>query len=215
MRKALFVWGGWDGHTPKECVDVVAPRIADQGFEVEIADTLDVYEDAERLRAQDLIVPAWTMGTLSPDGERNLCTAIADGTGLAGWHAGLGDAFRANTEFQFMVGGQFVAHPGGNLPEWPVRITQPDHEITRGISDFVMRDTERYYMQVDPSIQVLAVSRYEDGDFDIPVVWTRNWGSGRVAYVTIGHTFKDFETPAALTLIERCLLWAARRPQDA
>lgn len=214
MRKALFVWGGWEGHTPRECVDVIAPLLAGHGFEVEIVDTLAVYDDADRIRAQDLIVPTWTMGQLGPEAERTLCDAVAAGVGLAGWHAGLCDAFRTNTDFQFMVGGQFVAHPGGMLPSWLVRIVDPEHEITRGISDFVMHGTERYYLHTDPSNHVLAVSRIEEGGFDMTVAWTRSWGRGRVAYVSIGHTFEDFDVPEALTLIERSLLWAARRQDD-
>ncbi|MFH1745912.1 MAG: ThuA domain-containing protein [Planctomycetota bacterium] len=214
MRKALFVWGGWEGHTPRECVDLLAPRLTSHGFDVEIVNTLAVYDDVERLRAQDLIVPAWTMGQLSPEGERALCSAVAAGVGLAGWHAGLCDAFRTNTDFQHMVGGQFAAHPGGVLPSWSVRVVDPGHEITRGIPDFTMRDTERYYLHTDPGNHVLAVSHIEDGGFDMPVAWTRNWGAGRVAYVSIGHTFKDFDVPEALTLVERSMLWAARR-QDS
>jgi type 1 glutamine amidotransferase len=195
-------------------VDLLAPRLAGHGFDVQTADTLSTYEDTERLRAQDLIVPAWTMGQLSPAGERALCDAVAGGVGLAGWHAGLCDAFRTNTEFQHMVGGQFVAHPGDLLPSWPVRIVDPDHEITRGISDFTMRNTERYHLHTDPGNHTLAVSRIEDGGFDMPVAWTRRWGQGRVAYASIGHTFEDFDIPEALALVERSFLWAARR-QDA
>ncbi len=46
MKSALMVWGGWEGHQPKQCVDIFAPFLREQGFEVEIADTLDAYLDA-------------------------------------------------------------------------------------------------------------------------------------------------------------------------
>jgi type 1 glutamine amidotransferase len=209
MRSALFVWGGWDGHMPKQCVDLFAPWLTGQGLDVEVADTLAVYDDAERLRALSLIVPVWTMGTLMAEQEKNLCEAVAGGVGLAGWHGGLGDAFRSNTEFQFMVGGQFVAHPGNLLPAWDVRIVDREHPITRGLSDFTMRDTERYYLHVDPSNRVLAVTRLDEG-FDMPVVWTRTWGRGRVAYASFGHTHKDFDVPEAREIVQRSMLWAAR-----
>ena len=45
-KKALFVWGGWEGHEPKQCVDIFAPWLQEQGFEVEISHTLDSYLDA-------------------------------------------------------------------------------------------------------------------------------------------------------------------------
>ena len=44
-KKALFVWGGWEGHEPKQCVDIFAPWLEEQGFEVEISHTLDSYLD--------------------------------------------------------------------------------------------------------------------------------------------------------------------------
>jgi type 1 glutamine amidotransferase len=209
MSSALFVWGGWEGHTPKRCVDLFAPWLAEQGFAVEVADTLDVYADAGRLAAFSLIVPVWTLGTLSEEQESGLCDAVAGGVGLAGWHAGLCDAFRTNTQFQHMAGGQFVAHPGDLLPSWDVTIVDHEHPITRGIDDFTLRDTERYYLHVDPSNNVLAFTRFDAG-FDMPVIWTRMWGRGRVAYASFGHTDKDFDVPEAREIVQRCLLWAAK-----
>jgi type 1 glutamine amidotransferase len=209
MKKALFAWGGWDGHTPKECTDVFTPWLADQGYEVDIADTLDVFGDEQRLGTLSLIVPVWTMGELTAEQEKTLCDAVAGGVGIVGWHGGACDAFRANTQYQFMMGGQFVAHPGGLLPAWDVKVVDREHEITRGISGFTMRDTERYYLHVDPSNHVLAVTRFEDG-FDMPVVWTRTWGRGRVAVASFGHTFKDFDVPQAREIVQRAMLWASR-----
>jgi len=31
VKKALMVWGGWEGHEPKQCVDVFAPFLEEQG----------------------------------------------------------------------------------------------------------------------------------------------------------------------------------------
>ena len=47
MKKALLVWGGWDGHEPKQCVDVFAPILSAAGFEVRVCDKLDVYAEAD------------------------------------------------------------------------------------------------------------------------------------------------------------------------
>lgn len=207
-RQALFVWGGWEGHTPRRWVDVFAPWLAERGFDVQIADRLDVFRDAERLKLFNLIVPVWTLGTLSDEHEENLCDAVAGGVGLAGWHGGMGDAFRSNVEYQFMVGGQFVAHPGGMVGTYEIRIVDREHPITRGLSDFMMRDTEQYYLHVDPSNRVLATTTFDNGTV-MPAVWARMWGKGRVAYASFGHTVKDFDVPEARGIVQRCLLWAA------
>jgi len=209
MKKALFVCGGWEGHTPRQSAELFAGWLRERGYDVERIDSLDVLTDAARLATLSLIVPVWTMGELTADQEQTLCDAVAGGVGLAGWHGTMADAFRASTNYQWMTGGQFVAHPGGIKAAYDIRITDPAHPITRGLRDFTLRDTEQYYLHVDPSNHVLATTSFEDGVV-MPAVWTRRWGQGRVAYASFGHTFKDFDIPEAREIIERSLLWASR-----
>jgi type 1 glutamine amidotransferase len=214
MKSALMVWGGWDGHEPKQCVDVFAPYLEEQGFEVRISDSLDVYLEEDYLKSLSLIVPVWTMGEISGEQEAGLLKAVESGVGIAGWHGGMGDSFRNNTEYQFLVGGQWVAHPGGVI-HYKVNIINHEDPITAGLSDFEM-DSEQYYMHVDPSNEVLATTtfngehcRWIDGVV-MPVVWKRTWGAGRVFYSSLGHVAKDFDVPEARTIVQRGMRWAAR-----
>jgi hypothetical protein len=209
MKRALFVWGGWDGHTPKESAEVFAPWLRGQGYEVELRDTLAAYDDAARLKTFDLIIPTWTMGQIAPEQERNLCDAVRSGVGLAGWHGTMGDSFRGSIDYMWMVGGQFVSHPGNLRPSYAVHILDRTHPITEGLPDFSVPNSEQYYMLVDPANHVLAATRFEDGTV-MPAVWTKRWGEGRVAYASFGHTDKDFDVPAARTIMQRALLWATR-----
>ncbi len=214
MKSALMVWGGWDGHEPKQCVDVFAPYLQEQGFEVRISDSLEVYLEEDYLKSLSLIVPVWTMGEISGEQEAGLLKAVESGVGIAGWHGGMGDSFRNNTEYQFLVGGQWVAHPGGVI-HYRVNIIDHEDPITAGLSDFEM-DSEQYYMHVDPSNQVLATTTF-NGDHCpwidgvvMPVAWKRRWGEGRVFYSSLGHVAKDFEVPEARTIMQRGMRWAAR-----
>ena len=213
-KNALFVWGGWDGHEPKQCVDLFVPIIAQEGFEVAVTDSLEVYTDTDFMRTQDLIVQCYTMSTITPEQERGLLDIIKLGTGFAGWHGGMADAFRQNTEYQFMVGGQWVAHPG-NIIEYTVNVTRPHDPIVAGLEDFQMR-SEQYYMHVDPSNEVLATTTFTGEHCDwiagtvMPVVWKRRWGQGRVFYSSLGHVRADFEVPEALEIQRRGMLWAAQ-----
>ena len=207
MKKVLFAYGGWDGHTPKESVDRFAPWLAEQGYEVELSDTLDVYADLERLKQLTLIVPAWTMGDLTDEQEKGLCAAVAAGVGLAGWHGTMCDSFRNRVNYQWMTGGQWVAHPGDVKPSVPYQIVDHEHPITQGLDDFTVPDTEQYYLHVDPGNHVLATTTFDDGVV-MPAVWTRQWGRGRVAYASFGHTYKDFDVPEAQEIVRRSMLWA-------
>jgi uncharacterized protein len=213
MPAALMVYGGWDGHEPKQCVDIFAPILEGHGFEVQLSDTLDVYLDADRLKSLDLIVPVWTMGTITKEQEKGLLSAVESGVNIAGWHGGMGDSFRNNPDYQFMVGGQWVAHPG-NVIDYGVTIVRPDDPITTGLNDFQMH-SEQYYLHVDPSNEVLATTTFGGEHISwiagtvMPVAWKRRWGNGRVFYCSLGHKAHDFEVNEARTIVERGMLWAA------
>ena len=214
MRKALMVWGGWDGHEPKQCVDIFAPYLEQQGFDVRISDRLDVYLEADYMKALSLVVPVWTMGTITGEQEAGLLKAIESGVGVGGWHGGMGDSFRNNTEYQFMVGGQWVAHPDGVI-HYRVNIINHTDPITKGLADFDMH-SEQYYLHVDPSNEVLATTTFRgdhcpwiDGAV-MPVIWKRRWGAGRVFYTSLGHVASDFQVPEASEIVQRGLLWASR-----
>ncbi|GCE12874.1 ThuA domain-containing protein [Tengunoibacter tsumagoiensis] len=214
MKSALIVWGGWEGHEPDKGAQLFSSFLRDQGYEVEVSDTLDSYQDEAKMRALDLIVPIWTMGTITNEQERGLLSAVESGVGIAGWHGSMGDSFRNNPEYQFMVGGQWVAHPG-NIIDYTVTITNHDDPITAGISDFSMH-SEQYYMHVDPLNEVLATTTF-NGDHApwiagavMPVVWKKRWGQGRVFYSSLGHVRKDFDVPEALEIMKRGMLWASR-----
>ena len=209
-----MVWGGWEGHEPKQCVDVFEPYLREQGYDVEVSDTLEVYTDERKMKALDLIVPVWTQGEITREQETGLLEAVKRGVGIAGWHGGMGDSFRNNINYQFMVGGQWVAHPGGII-DYDVEIIDRHDPITAGLPDFHMK-SEQYLMHVDPSNQVLAVTTF-GGEYCpwiegtiMPVVWKRMWGAGKVFYSSLGHVAKDFEVPEVRKIVERGMLWASK-----
>jgi type 1 glutamine amidotransferase len=214
MKSALMVWGGWDGHEPRQCVDVFAPILEAEGFKVEISNTLDSYLDEAKMKSLSLVVPCWTMGTISNEQEKGLLDAVHSGVGIAGWHGGMCDSFRNNTNYQWMTGGQWVAHPGGAV-EYEVNIVNHNDPITKGIADFRMK-SEQYYLHVDPSNEVLATTAFSGIDAPwtagcvMPVVWKRRWGQGRVFYCSLGHVAKDFDVPECREIVRRGMLWAAR-----
>jgi len=214
VKKALMVWGGWMGHEPDLCVAVFRPFLESKGYEVEISDTLDAYLNKEKMMALDLVVPVWTMGSITNEQEAGLLAAVESGVGIAGWHGGMGDSFRNNVNYQFMVGGQWVAHPGGVI-DYEVNITKPEDPIVAGLKDFKMH-SEQYYMHVDPANEVLATTTF-GGKYAywiegtvMPVAWKRMYGKGRVFYSSLGHVAKDFDVVEARTIVERGLLWASK-----
>ena len=214
MKSALMVWGGCEGHEPKQCTDVFVPILEAEGFDVEVSNTLDSYLDEDKMKSLSLVVQCWTMGEMTGDQEKGLLDAVRSGVGMAGWHGGMCDSMRNNTSYQWMTGGQWVAHPGGIL-EYEVNITKPEDPIMAGLSDFKIT-SEQYYLHVDPSNEVLATTTISGADAPwtagcvMPVVWKRMWGEGRVFYSSLGHVAKDFEIPECREIVRRGMLWASR-----
>lgn len=217
MKKALIVRGGWEGHEPVQISERFRTMLMEAGFEVEVSDTLDSFLNADMLKTLDLIVPVWTMGEISNEQVIPVLEAVASGVGLAGCHGGMCDSFRNNTEWQFMTGGQWVSHPGGDGVEYSVHIEEVSNSLLEGIGDFNIK-SEQYYMHIDPAIKVLATTEFpisdgyhtSNGKVAMPVVWTKHWGQGRVFYTSLGHHNDVFDNESACEIMKRGLLWAGR-----
>ena len=212
MREALIVWGGWSGHEPEQGANIIGAMLEEEGFKVYIETSTEAFADPA-IHDMSLIVPIYTMSKIEKEEVDNLTKAVEGGVGLGGYHGGMCDAFRDAVGYQFMCGGQWVAHPG-NIIDYRVNITSDD-PIVAGLGDFDYR-SEQYYMHVDPSNEVLATTRFTgehapwiDGVV-MPVAWKRKHGKGRVFYSALGHVAKEFEVPQMRTMLKRGLLWAAR-----
>ena len=212
-KSALIVWGGWEGHTPERSSAVVRGLLERNGFDVRVETSTRAYADPA-IAELDLIVPMITMSTIEKQEVENLCAAVRGGVGLGGFHGTMCDAFRNETEYQFMTGGQWVSHPG-NIIDYRVNISKPDDPLMQGIGDFDCR-SEQYYMHVDPANEVLATTTFSGAHCDwvrgvvMPVVWKKNYGKGRVFYSALGHTADEFAVNEMATIVERGLVWAAR-----
>lgn len=221
MTNALITWGGWDGHEPDKVAAVFDKILTEAGIATTVTDSLDCFDDGEALKSYDLIVPVWTMSDLSREAATNVSEAVALGTGIAGCHGGMCDAFRGSPLWQFMTGANWVGHPGGDGVKHRVTITSDD-PLVAGIGDFEV-ETEQYYLHTDPANTVLATTRTDvvtwyhsaNGPVDMPVAWTRNWGLGRVYYNALGHKASVIADGPAYEMIKRGLLWAAQSKSAA
>jgi uncharacterized protein len=230
-RHALIVRGGWDGHQPVEATELFIPFLRDNGFEVRVEESNEIYTDEAVMAETDLILQLVTMSTITPEGLAGLRRAIEQGgTGFAGWHGGIADSYRNSEWYLQLVGGQFAVHPSrapedrhgeqaDNYLPYTVNITElgRTHEIMAGIDDFDLV-TEQYWVLHDDLNDVLATTTHPVQPYHpwhrpltSPAVWTRLWGAGRVFVSTPGHSVEILQDPNVKTIIERGLLWAARK----
>ncbi|MCY4561324.1 MAG: ThuA domain-containing protein [Flavobacteriaceae bacterium] len=217
-KKILLVYGGWEGHQPEKFAGIITQWLEEQGGRVIVSNSTQIYTNQDLINSVDLIIQSITMSELKKNESRGLLKAVKSGVGFAGCHGGAGDAFRSDTEYQYMVGGQFVSHPGGQL-EYQVQIVDSLHSITRGIKDFSVH-TEQYYMHIDPNNTVLATTHFTSDHHHwiqgtvIPVVWIKHYGKGRVFYSSLGHAPKDITHLQSWKILTRGIEWAANSKSD-
>ncbi|MBQ0106161.1 MAG: ThuA domain-containing protein [Armatimonadetes bacterium] len=211
MKKALIIYGGWEGHEPKETAYIAKEILEKENFSVEMSEDLNALTK-ENAKENNLIVINFTMSEITQEQCSALLELVKTGVGVAGWHGGFGDAFRNDTMFQYMVGGQFVNHPD-NTCDYSVNIV-PNDELLEGIADFDMH-SEQYYCHVDPAVTVHATTVYKNSvDYWVnntvmPVVWTKKFGKGKVFYSSLGHIASDF-SDSVKEILRRGFLWAAK-----
>ena len=228
IKKCLIVRGGWSGHDPVRATELFIPALEAANFVVDTEDTPEIYADAVAMAKYDLIVQCITMGSATVDEVAGLRQAVAAGAGLAGWHGGLIDSFRASTDYLQLVGAQFAAHPHaakdrGHIDieayrRYTVQILPgaADYEFLQGVEDFEIF-TEQYWVLTDGLNEVLATCELvpDVGDewprpVTMPVVWTRQWGAGRIFATSLGHTVDVLALHEVRGIVERGLVWAAR-----
>jgi type 1 glutamine amidotransferase len=216
-RSALILCGGWDGHEPKLITERFKKFLESEDFEVSVSETTEVLQDLALLKSLDLFIPVWTMSPELPKPFfESLAEAIGSGVGMAGCHGGMCDAFRANVLWQFITGANWVAHPGCDGVKYRINITSTSNPITEGIKNFDV-SSEQYYLHVDPANEVLATTRFPtvkwyhsaNGEVDVPQIWTKKWGQGRVFYNALGHHNDVFDIPEVWEIMKRGILWAA------
>jgi len=219
MRKALIVWGGWPGHHPEEGARAVEKMLTEDGFAVELSTDYETFARAD-LKEFSLIVPDVTWHPIaetavSDDAINNLVAAVRSGVGFGTFH-GSAVAFPWAVNYHYMMGAQWVQHPGDATVEYRIHVEKPFDPVMEGIADFAYK-SEQYYLHVDPSIDVLATTLFT-GERDeaaagikMPVAYKRQFGKGRVFYSSLGHLPSEWDTfPQAGTILRRGLNWAAR-----
>lgn len=213
-KHILICYGGWAGHEPKQGIEVFLPWLIAEGAIIDTTSNLDKYADEQFMQSVDLIIQNISMLKITKEQEKGLLTAVRNGTGIAGWHGGLADSFRESVGYQFIIGGQWVAHPGGII-DYEVNITNKKDPIVSGLPTTLKIHSEQYYMHVDPNIKVLATTTFSGKNSDwiencvVPVVWKKTYGKGRVFYSSLGHVAAEFQVTEVLEIMKRGIVWAS------
>ena len=140
---------------------------------------------------------------LTPEQEDGLFAFVGSGKGLVGMH---GTAWWVNARAVSLIGGHANWHPPGL--KFTVNVSDEDHPVTKGISDFEV-DDEIYMSAWEPDIQILATAEWNDRQH--PIAWVKSFEQGRVFYTALGHTADTFRRPTMQTLVTQGVRWAGAK----
>lgn len=219
MTKILIIYGGWQGHAPEAISFYFAQKLRERQHQVTLADSLTTLDDYTKLKTYDLIIVNWTRGDLSDSAVQNIQRVVAEGTGLAGIHGGFTSAFQKSKQWQFLTGGLFVDHPGGDQQNYTVKIIDKAHPITHDLPNFSIQ-SEQYYLLTDPANHILATTDFVALEhpnaanhlpISLPVAWTKKWGKGNIFYHSLGHDLATCQLPIVEKMTLRGFEWAIRK----
>ena len=108
-----------------------------------------------------------------------------------------------------IVGGQWNWDRSFHPPLGPVSVVvgPVGHTVTDGLADYETIDEVYAHLDLQPDVVPLAFGLHSDGSRH-PILWTRFFGAGRVAYLGLGHDSKSLSTPATAEILRRCVAWA-------
>lgn len=126
---------------------------------------------------------------LTESQQRALVKFVHDGKGFFSLHAFCCADRAWVPEMRELLGG-VLAHFGTpdtkvRMGKYRIKITDPSNPIVKGVSDFEHDDELYYHLQTQGELKPLGVAVYEGKDW--PVLWTRQYGKGKVCVNIFGH----------------------------
>lgn len=227
--KILFISGDDVGaHKWQETCPATCDILNKSGkFDVKVVEDLSCLEDAGGLKAYDMIFfhRYDRSGVISDKARANLLNFVKDGKGFAVCHlasASFGPTMKKEgdkmemvkpgwDEFCKLCGRIWVMKVSGHAKRTPfmVHITNKTHPITKGMADFEADDELYAKLQGDGPINILATADSDWSKKTEPIIFTVNYGKGRVFHETFGHDAKALQNDNIARIICRGCEWAA------
>lgn len=229
-----LIFSGRNNHDWRSTTPFLKKILVDSGrFDVRVTEE-PAGATSATLAGYDLLILDYNGPRWGAETEQALDAFVRSGKGLVGVHAAgyafaglpiLGDRHVSTgkiepawPEFFAMLGGRWQAGPPktghGDRHSFQVKFTQPDHPIASGLgSGFVATDELYHNMQMHPGANVIATAfddpkRRGTGKNE-PILWTVNYGKGRVFMDQLGHDITAMAEPGFIATFLRGAEWAA------
>ncbi len=205
-KKILYVYGGPEFHPTQKGGELLSQWLTQHGgYELVATNDLDMLTRLNSGTFSAVVLYATGFhDDLTPARAQGLLDFVRKGGGFVGIHAAA-DSFRGNRAFIEMLGCEFETHPEQH--EFTVTIADKGHYLTTRVPDFSVYDEMYHLKSVDPNIHVLAHTHWQGKQ--MPMVYAKMFGTGRVTYLANGHTAQSWAHPEFRKLLVRAVKWSS------
>ncbi len=141
--------------------------------------------------------------TISPQALAIFDRFVANGGGVLGIHSATA-SFKDAAHYFEIIGGKFAGH--GPIETFCADPVGAGHSPLAGLPSFTVTD-ELYLHDLQPGLEV-QFQTLNKGE-PVPIVWTRNYGAGKVCYAVPGHCVETMQNTAYQQVLRRGLAWVA------
>ena len=202
------------GHPWKETSPVYSEILTASGkFEVKQEEGLAILEKKDELAKFDLIVFNLFNNKkvkLSDAAKANLVSYVKDGKGFMPCHLASA-SFQDWQEWNDMCGRHWVFGKSGHKARKPfqAKIANKEDPITKGVEGFEADDELYANLFGDAKLNVLVEADSNFSNKTEPLLFTLEYGKGRVFHNAFGHDAKALNNPVLKKLLVRGAQWAA------
>lgn len=198
--KKILVLGNYKDVAQYHPLDEVDKRLKEILPDFELHFT-DKSSELTKLTEFDGVISYWDDWNtpVPPEETAALVSFVKNGGGLLIIHNGISLAL--NEDFRDMAGGRFLTHP----TQEPITFMPLTTEPVTGCAAFTLME-EPYRFELTEDDKELIMTYSHHGEI-YPAGWKKNFGLGKLVYLTPGHTYEKFDVPAYRELIHRCMLY--------
>lgn len=147
-------------------------------------------------------------GVLTDAQKARLLEKVRNGTGVVAVHASY-YSFPEWQDIRKLYGAVFIKHDDVDIM-LDVRVTDKDHPVTSTLPDTFETHSELYQSTpLTKDCRLLAVAKQKGTDIEYPSVWTKNYGSGRVAVILPAHWPDSYKKAPFQKLIANSVSWVS------
>lgn len=173
----------------------------------------------EAAKQWDVLVTYDMWQDITDEAKANFVNRLKEGKGLVALHHSLA-SYQAWDQYARIIGGKYhlekytrngVERPGSTYRHdvhFKLHVADPNHPVTRGLSDFEIHDETYGKLEIRPRVHALLTTT--EPTSSPTVAWAKRFQGTRVVTIQLGHDHTAYENPNYRRLLNQAIQWVAQ-----